>query len=696
MSETLLIELGTEELPPKALRSLSDAFSKGIVDGLLDAQLIDSNQSDQAIAYATPRRLAISVPNVLTAQPDQTIERRGPAIKAAFKDDGEPSPAALGFAKSCGVEIADLQRLKTDKGEWLSYTLNESGKGIAELIQEIINQTIKRLPIPKRMRWGAGNAEFVRPAHWLIVMHGAQTIETSILDIQSSNITQGHRFHSGGELAVEHADHYATRLEEQGHVIANFEIRKAMIKQQILELANQVNGRIEDDEALLDEVTGLVEHPASVLGEFDEEFLDVPQECLISSMRDHQKYFHIIDKENKLLPNFITVSNIDSKDPQRVIQGNERVLRARLSDAQFFWSTDLKQKLESRVAKLESVLFHIKLGSVFDKSNRLQNLTKLICARIGANCAIAERAALLAKADLVSDMVGEFDSLQGLMGRYYANNDGEDSLIGDCIEQHYWPKFAGDQLPTSPESQAVALADRLDSLVGLFASGEIPTGDKDPYALRRAALGILRILIEQNHNLNLSDLVSDSAASYSALQNIDVDSTTQEQVVDFVRGRLTAHYQSQNIPTSTIHAVMACKPDSPLDFENRVKAITQFELADEAQDLAAANKRISNILKKQPISTTASVDESLLLEPAEKVLHTAICNIEDDCVALFEKGDYAKGLEKLSSLRTPVDSFFEDVMVMSEDPAQQQNRLALLAKLQQLFLQVADISLLQN
>ncbi|MCL4126188.1 UNVERIFIED_CONTAM: hypothetical protein GTU68_013848 [Idotea baltica] len=469
-----------------------------------------------------------------------------------------------------------------------------------------------------------------------------------------------------------------------------------MIKQQITELAKQVGGKIDEDQALLDEVTGLVEYPTAVIGKIDEEFLQVPAECLISSMRDHQKYFHVIDNDGKLLPNFITVSNIKSKDPQRLIQGNERVLRARLSDAQFFWLTDQKVSLESRVEKLDSVLFHIKLGSVLDKTRRLQLLTKKIGVQIGADTRIAERAAMLAKADLVSDMVGEFDSLQGLMGRYYAVSDGEDSLVGDSIEQHYWPKFAGAELPQSAEAQAVALADKLDSLVGIFASGEIPTGDKDPYALRRAALSILRILIEEKRDLNLSDLVAESASSYASLQDIQIELDTQQQIVDFIRGRLTAYYQTQNIPTTIIHSVMACKPDSPLDFENRVKAVTQFEQASEAKDLAAANKRIRNILKKQPIANDANIDESLLVESAEKSLYSAIQTIEKDCLALFDQGDYAQGLQKLSSLRTPVDRFFEDVMVMSEDTTLKLNRLALLSKLQHLFLRVADISLLQS
>ena len=694
--ETLLIELGTEELPPKSLKKLSLAFSNEILQGLVSAELVNNKTAEQAVSFATPRRLAISVPSTKSSQADQKIERRGPAVQAAFDEQGKPTPAALGFAKSCGVEVDQLQRLKTDKGEWLSYQVNETGKTIADLLPDIISQAIKRLPIAKRMRWGAGNAEFVRPAHWFIVMHGDQVLDTTILDIAASNTSKGHRFHSSAALTIPHADKYQSVLEEQGHVVAGFADRQIMIEQQIEKLAKSVGGKIEEDKTLLEEVTGLVEYPTAVLGSFDTKFLDVPQECLISSMRDHQKYFHIVDGKGKLLPNFITISNIESKEPQRVIAGNERVLNARLSDAQFFWQTDLKATLESRVEKLDNVLFHAKLGSVLDKTKRLRSLTNKFSSKLNADKKIADRAAELAKADLVTDMVGEFDYLQGVMGRYYANNDNEDTLVGDCIEQHYWPKFAGDQLPESGEAQTVALADKIDSLVGIFASGETPTGDKDPYALRRAALSILRILIEKQHDLNLRDLISDSADTYSDLQNLKVDTETQEQIVEFVRGRLTAHYQNQGIPTTTINAVMACKPDSPLDFDARVKAVNIFSKLDDAENLVAANKRIGNILKKQTAEIKSDINEDLLNEAAEQKLFETLTTIEADCIKAFNSGNYTKGLEKLASLRMPVDEFFDSVMVMSDDFSIQKNRLALLQKMQQLFLRVADISLIQT
>ena len=694
--DTLLIELGTAELPPKSLKKLSEAFTAELLSGLGEAQLIDQPTAEAAVAYASPRRMALSVPNTLAAQPDQNIERRGPAIQAAFKDDGEATPAATGFAKSCGVAVADLQRLKTDKGEWLSYSVHQVGKPITELLPAIIDQAIKRLPIPKRMRWGSGSAEFVRPVRWLIVMHGKQVLPAEVLGVTSANLSMGHRFHSDGEILIKHADDYAQTLLTEGHVVANFAERQAMIVDQIQTLAKSVEANIEDDQALLDEVTGLVEYPTALLGSFDTDFLQVPQECLISSMRDHQKYFHLVSDDGSLLPHFITVSNIESKDPQRVQQGNERVLRARLSDARFFWLTDQKTTLEQRVEKLDSVLFHAKLGSVLDKTKRLQSLSAIIARQVGADAKIVVRGALLCKADLVSGMVSEFDELQGVMGHYYADREGEPALVGECIEQHYWPKYAGDALPQTAEAQALALADKIDSLVGIYAAGEVPSGDKDPYGLRRAALSILRILIDKQHAIGLSELVAASAEVITTQKDLGLDQTLQVKIVDYIRSRLTAYYQSQGVPTATINAVMACKPDSPLDFERRVKAVQAFSELSESQELAAANKRISNILKKQKSAISTTVDESLLSETAEQQLSKSIEAIEADCNQLFDQGNYDDGLKKLATLRTPVDNFFEHVMVMSDEPKLQANRLSLLNKLHSLFLRVADISLLQT
>lgn len=687
----LLIELGTEELPPKTLKTLSDAFTREIHTGLLEAQLI--NDTAQVTPFAAPRRLAVLVSDVAAAQADQTVERRGPAVQAAFKD-GAPTQAALGFAQSCGVTVDELARLVTDKGEWLSYTVTEAGQDIEAVVQAVLDQAIKKLPIAKRMRWGDGDAEFVRPAKWLMALFGADVLKITCLGLSAGRTSRGHRFHSSRLVTLNSASEYAARLLQEGHVLASFTERQHAIKTQISALAKSVDGVLEVDPQLLDEVTGLVEYPRAVLGRFDSAFLDVPQECLISSMRDHQKYFHLTDAAGALLPYFITVSNIQSNDEARMIQGNERVLRARLSDAEFFWTADQKIRLADRVPGLDAVLFHVKLGSLLQKTQRIEALAGTIGNALKANVELAQRGAYLCKADLNSNMVGEFAELQGVMGRYYAELDGELQVVADCIEQHYWPKFSGDQLPKSPEAQAVALADKLDSLVGIYAAGEVPTGDKDPYSLRRAALSILRILIEGECKLELTQLVAWSAEAYQS-QQFAVDADTQSAIVDFIRGRLTAYYQSQNISTSTINAVAACAPNSPLDFEHRVKAVAAFIRLEGAVDLAAANKRIGNILKKQQ-SQPAAVDTAHLVEPAEQQLYAALTTLEADCNALFDAGNYQAGLEKLAELRAPIDVFFEHVMVMSENPAQQNNRLALLKRVQDLFLRVADISQLQS
>lgn len=692
-AKTLLIEIGTEELPPKNLKPLRDAFQQAMLEGLLEAELVADHDARKATPYAAPRRLGISVANVLHKQQDQQVERRGPSVKAAFNDAGEPTQAALGFAQSCGTTVDNLQRLKTDKGEWLAYTINETGKSIEQLLPELLEQAIKRLPIAKRMRWGSGDAEFVRPVHWLVAMFGEAVVPVNLLGINASNVTYGHRFHSSGPITISHADDYAKLLQGEGSVIARYQARQDLIEQQINELATKHGGQIEDDPALLNEVTGLVEYPNAILGDIDKEFLEVPQECLISSMRDHQKYFHVINNDGKLLPHFITVSNINSKHPERVREGNERVLRARLADARFFWETDLQQSLESRLEKLDSVLFHAKLGSIHDKTKRIVLLTEKLADLTGADSKIASRGALLAKADLVSNMVGEFDELQGIMGHYYADRDSEDKLVGECIEQHYWPKFAGDRLPQSREAQTVSLADKLDSLVGIFAAGELPTGDKDPYALRRAALGILRILIECEQPVDISTLVSMSAQVLNDNTALSVDNTTQEQARKFISGRLTALKQNTGISVNTINAVLACQDNNPLDFNHRVEAVHHFSQSDDSTNLASANKRISNILKKA--SPAKQVDTALFEEDAEKQLHATIETTSKACAPFFEGGNYQPALEQLASLREPVDQFFDQVMVMSDDKKVQENRLALLNQIRQLFLQVADIALLQ-
>jgi len=692
-TNTFLIELGTEELPPKSLKKLGLAFKKSILDSLQEAQLTEQTDCD---LLAGPRRLAIVVPEVLSEQPEQLVERKGPSVQAAFKDDGSPTPAALGFAKSCGLEIDQLEKLKTDKGEWLYSKQKIAGQSIANIVQAIIDKAIKDLPIAKRMRWGDGDAEFVRPAHWLIAMHGDNVLPVNVLDKQASNKSQGHRFHKESDFSISSVDSYEKELEEKGYVMVNFDKRQSLIKQQVEALAQSVNGHIESDPDLLDEVTGLVEYPHALLGSIDQQFMSVPQESLVSSMRDHQKYFHIVDQLGKLLPYFITVSNIDSKDQDRVKQGNERVLRARLSDAQFFWETDQKTDLESRLPALENVLYHIKLGSVFDKTQRLEQLSGEIARLISADETTAKRGGKLSKADLVSNMVGEFSDLQGIMGRYYADFAKEPPLVGECIEQHYWPKQSGGTLPISAEAQAVSLAEKLDTLVGIYGIGEIPTGDKDPYALRRAALGILRILIEKKQSLSLSTLVQ-SCANIYAKQDINIDAEIQQNIIGFIQDRYKAFYQTEGIAATHINAVLACQPDKPLDFDDRVRAVQDFADLPEAAELAAANKRISNILKKlskDDLSRLSDINETLLSDDSEVTLFQAINNIQTDSTELFSKGKYAEGLKLLATLRDSVDGFFDNVMVMAEDPAIKNNRLSLLKQLQSLFLKVADISIL--
>ena len=693
ITKTLLIELGTEELPPKSLKKLGEAFKNSILESLREAEL---TQETDCKLLAAPRRLAITVTRVAEKQPNQEVERRGPAVQAAFKEDGSATPAALGFAKSCGVELDQLDRLKTDKGEWVYFKQTVAGKNIAEIIQDVLDKAIKQLPIAKRMRWGDKEVEFVRPVHWLLALFGDEVLPAEVLESSSDNTSKGHRFHSQGCIKISSASNYVSELESNGHVIVDFNQRQAMIKQQINELASSVSGHIEDDSSLLDEVTGLVEYPHALLGAIDQRFMDIPQESLISSMRDHQKYFHIVDANGKLMPYFITISNISSKDVDRVKSGNERVLRARLSDAEFFCQTDQNTPLEERLPALENVLYHIKLGSVANKAQRLETLASEIAIQINANNEIAGRGGKLAKADLVSNMVGEFSDLQGIMGRYYADKGGEDTLVGECIEQHYWPKQSGGQLPISLEAQAVSLAEKVDTLVGIYGVGEIPTGDKDPYALRRAALGILRILIEKKHALTLSQLIELAANTYAS-QGIQIEAKTQTNIIEFIEERFKAFYKMDGIATNQINSVLACRPDKPLDFDARVRAIKDFSNLKEATELAAANKRISNILKKlepSQASQLGKVNPSLLEEDAEKQLNEAINNVEKDSLSLFEQGNYKQGLKLLATLSDSVDSFFDNVMVMAEDTKTRNNRLSLLKQLQGLFLRVADISVL--
>jgi glycyl-tRNA synthetase beta chain len=690
----LLIELGTEELPPKALRKLSEAFTGGIVAGLKKAGF----EINTVESFASPRRLAVLIRDLAGSQPDRDVERKGPNLKAAYDADGNPTKAVMGFARSCGVEVADLQQQETDKGVWLVFKATEKGRILSELIGDIINQSLAKLPIPKRMRWGDNDVEFVRPAHWLVLMHGEDIIDASVLGLKSSNTTFGHRFHAPDEITLKIADEYAQTLLSQGFVIADFEQRKQKIKQQVIDAVVELKGEAVLDEDLLEEVTALNEWPIAVAGEFDEEYLQVPAEALIKTMQDNQKYFPVMDgpvsdTASKLKNYFITISNIDSKSPEKVKAGNERVVRPRLADAKFFWEQDQKQPLESFNQALEKVVFQAKLGTVADKARRVAKLSESIAKELGANVEHVQRAAVLSKCDLMTDMVGEFASLQGVMGKRYAQVGGEAEDVALALDEQYKPRGASDDTAANTTGQILSICDKLDTLVGIFAIGEKPSGEKDPYALRRAALGVLRTIIERQLDLDLKQMINASAE----LLADKVDAAKVEQdVFDYIVERLRAYYLDRNTTPDVFDAVSALSPSRPLDFDKRIKAVTAFRGLEEAKSLAAANKRVANILKKSGISEVSSIDEALLTEDAEKKLFTTLDALSKMVEPLFDAGDYEKALTELSALRDPVDTFFDSVMVMADDDAIKNNRIALLNTMNQLFLRAADMSRLHQ
>lgn len=682
----LLVEIGTEELPPKALKKLSNAFTDGIVTGFQTAGLT----ADEVIAYAAPRRLAVWLKDIPAQQADQLIEKRGPAIQAAFDKDGQPTKAAQGFAASCGVEFAALQRLETDKGAWLVFRQQQAGQKTADLFPKIVDQSLANLPIPKRMRWGDGEAEFVRPVHWIVMLADQQVIDAEILGIKTGRESRGHRFHAPAPIHIRQPADYAVQLGE-AYVVARFEARSEMISKRVQELATELGGKAIMPDALLDEVAALVEWPVPIAGRFEEKFLAVPQEALIHTMQGDQKYFGLTDANGKLMPNFITISNIESKDPSKVSEGNERVIRPRFSDAAFFWEQDKKQPLAARRDQLKTVVFQQQLGTLHDKSTRVAQLAQYIAQQLQADESLAVRAAELGKCDLVTNMVFEFTDLQGTMGRYYAQHDGEAAEVAQALEEQYLPRFAGDQLPSTSTGRILALAERIDTLAGIFAIGQKPTGTKDPFGLRRLALGVLRILIEQKLSLDLADLLDQAAHNLTALLGKKPD---MQEALDYILERLRAYYQEQGINTELIEAVAALKPTQPLDFEQRLKAVVSFRRLTASESLAAANKRISNILKKVETAIPAEVDPSLLKENAEQTLAASLQAQQTKVLPLFAVGDYEEALLSLAHLREPVDNFFNDVMVMTEDEALRNNRLALLNQLRGLFLRVADLSVL--
>ncbi|MDK2125954.1 glycine--tRNA ligase subunit beta [Parachitinimonas caeni] len=686
MSNTLLIELFTEELPPKALPKLAASFAQTIADELTRLGFIAAGTA--VTEFASPRRLAVSIPAVAAIQPDQTVERRGPAVAAGYKD-GQATPALQGFARSCGVAIEALEKGSDGKQEVFVFRSEKKGEPLAVHLTAIVELALKKLPAPKLMRWGSREGQFIRPVHGLMMLHGDEVIAGSALGFESGRETGGHRFLSQGKLSMPDAASYASVLREQGKVMASFAERRAAIKQQLDQKAAERGARIAGSDALLDEVTGLVEWPVVLEGSFEEDFLKVPQECLILTMQQNQKYFPLLDEQGRLTNRFLLVSNQQSRDPGQIVHGNERVVRARLSDAKFFFEQDQKTRLDARVSRLKGVVYHNKIGSQLERVTRLETIAGEIARELGSDQAIAARAAHLAKADLVSDMVGEFPELQGIMGMYYARLDGEHEAVAEAIEGHYHPRFAGDTLPQGPIAQAVSLADKLEAIVGIYGIGLVPTGDKDPFGLRRAALGVLRMLIEARLKLDLRKLLQLTANSFPA--GI-LSATVVGDVFEFILERLR-NYLAAEYPSADIDAVLADRPSRLETVLARLAAVAEFKRLPEAATLAAANKRTCNILKKitDPLPT---LDASRLTEAEEKALHGVLVDLQPKVAAQFKAHDYTAALKSLAALKAPVDAFFDHVMVMADDLAVRNNRLALLAELAGLMNQVADISLL--
>ncbi len=689
----LLIEIGTEELPPHALQKLSLAFEKALLNGMAELNLAASGST----AFATPRRLAVRLSNIPEKQDDRKMEKRGPAVQAAFDKDGQATAAATGFARSCGVAVDALKRLKTDKGEWLYYETLEAGRQARDCVAEVIDRALTSLPIPKRMRWGSGDAEFVRPVHWVVILFGDELIEAEILGIPSDRKTYGHRFHHSQAIELNHSGEYEDVLQKKAKVIPDFAARQSVIKKLVTDCARELKAEVDlpNNKDLLDEVTALVEWPVPLICSFDESFLRVPAEALVSTMKDNQKYFPVYDKQGKLTRNFIAIANIESSDPVQVRAGNERVVRPRLADAMFFWDQDRKKTLQEFNERLKEVIFQRKLGTVYEKGERIAKLSGHIAGLIDGNIKHAERASLLCKADLMSEMVSEFPKLQGIMGRYYAQQAGEPDELAHAIEEHYLPRYSGDRLPRTKTGQCTALADKLDTLLGIFVAGEKPTGVRDPFALRRAALGVLKIIIEKQLDLDLRELLKVAASSYDSSLQAE---KAIEEVLEFILLRLKAEYEgAENAFTpQQVSAVMSCKPTKPIDFDLRIKAVKEFSALPEADALSAANKRTGNILKKAKIEKKLNLDSSLLQEAAEIDLYKSMEKLLPDIEPLCRQGRYAEALKKLASLRKPVDRFFDEVMVMAKEDSIRNNRLALLNELKNAFTQIADISQLQN
>lgn len=698
MSNTILFELGVEELPPKNLKTLRDALQASVTE-----QLTASNISyDSLRAFAAPRRLAIQIEGIADKQPDRTEQKRGPHVKAAFDAEGNPTKAAQGFAKGLGIEPSQLITINTDKGDYIGYELTIHGQAVSELLPAIFQKALDSLPIAKRMRSGASKEEFVRPVQWVVLMSDHDVIDATIQGHQTSNRTRGHRFHSPDFMDIIHAGDYETLLAE-ACVIADFDKRQALIVEEVDGLSKEVNATAIVPADLLDEVTALVDLPVALRASFEERFLQVPQEALIKTMQADQKYFCLTDAEGKLLPYFIFISNIKSKDPQQVIEGNEKVVRPRLADAEFFFLQDQKQPLFALTETLKNQVFQEQLGTIWDKSERIAKLSAFIATLLkeqGADVSIEEatRAGVLSKADLASNLVYEFPEMQGIAGTYYARLNGEPTAVSDAIEQQYLPKFSGDKLPSTPIGICLALADRLDTLVGIFGIGQAPTGSKDPFSLRRSAIGVLRILIEKELPINLVALLE------QALKNYNVDGTTRianlgdtfTQVIDFINSRYRAMYTEQGVAVDTIQAVQAINPHMPLDFDQRIRAVQTFRELPQSANLAENNKRVKNILAKSEADVSSAVNTELLQEDAENALYQAVTKAQTDVAPLQEQAKYQEILQTLAELEAPLTNFFDNVMVNADDAALKNNRLALLKQVRELFLVVADVGELQG
>lgn len=687
-TQNFLAEIGTEELPLKALKKLATAFAEN-----MELELNQAGLAFESVQwFAAPRRLAVKVLALATSQPSKEIEKRGPAVSAAFDAEGKPTKAAEGWARGCGISVEQAERVATDKGEWLVHRATIEGQPTKNLLKDMVANALAKLPIPKPMRWADKTVQFIRPVHTVTMLLGDELIEGEILGVESARTLRGHRFLGEREFQITHADQYPALLKEKGSVVADFNERKALILAKSQEKATALGGVADIEDDLLDEVTSLVEYPNVLAAKFEERFLAVPAEALVYTMKGDQKYFPIYDKDGKLLPHFIFVSNINPDDPSKIIEGNEKVVRPRLTDAEFFFKTDLKQRLEDQLPRLETVLFQQQLGTLRDKTARIEQLAGEIAKQIGADEVKAKRAGLLSKCDLMTNMVFEFTDTQGVMGMHYARHDGEDEEVAVALNEQYMPRFAGDELPKSLVASAVALADKFDTLTGIFGIGQQPKGSADPFALRRAALGSLRIIVEKNLPLDLAEIVKKSSALFGdKLTNANV----VEDVVEFMLGRFRAWYQDEGIAVDVIQAVLARRPTKPSDFDARVRAVSHFRALEAAEALAAANKRVSNILAKVEGELPANIDTTLCAEAAEKVLAEQVIALQAELAPLFAKGEYQVALDRLAALREPVDTFFDNVMVNAENPQLRQNRLAILNNLRNLFLQVADISLLQ-